>query len=320
MDVKFVYRTHYMFSVGKDRTVKYWDADKFELLLTLEGHHAEVWCLTISSRGDFIVTGSHDRSIRRWDRTEEQLFIEEEKEKRLEETFEADLDNDNEYRYGQKDDAPDEGSVGVPGRKTKETVTAADAIMDALDTAEEELKRLNQHKLEEQNNGRPAKFQPNVIMQGQSPSDYVLNVVSRIRPNDLEQALLALPFSDALKLMSYLKEWSTVPSKVELVCRVCLVLLQTHHNQLTTTPAARSLLTELKDILYSRVKECKDTIGFNLAAMDHIKELLAMRSDAPFRDAKTKLMEIRKELSKRSDRPDGNERRKKKKKKASGES
>lgn len=76
MDVKFVYKTHYMFSVGKDRTVKYWDADKFELLLTLEGHHAEVWCLTISSRGDFIVTGSHDRSIRRWDRTEEQLFIE----------------------------------------------------------------------------------------------------------------------------------------------------------------------------------------------------------------------------------------------------
>ena len=27
---------------GKDRLVKYWDADKFEHLLTLEGHHAEV--------------------------------------------------------------------------------------------------------------------------------------------------------------------------------------------------------------------------------------------------------------------------------------
>ena len=48
MDIKFVPKTHYMFSVGKDRTVKYWDADKFELLLTLEGHHAEVWCLAIS--------------------------------------------------------------------------------------------------------------------------------------------------------------------------------------------------------------------------------------------------------------------------------
>jgi U3 small nucleolar RNA-associated protein 12 len=37
--------------------------------------------------------------------------------------------------------------VGVPGRKTKETLTSADAIMDALDTAGEEIKRLNQHKV-----------------------------------------------------------------------------------------------------------------------------------------------------------------------------
>lgn len=76
MGVKFVRNTHYMFSVGKDRLVKYWDADKFELLLTLEGHHSEVWCLAVSNRGDFLVTGSHDRSIRRWDRTEEPFFIE----------------------------------------------------------------------------------------------------------------------------------------------------------------------------------------------------------------------------------------------------
>lgn len=47
---------------------------------------------------------------------------------------------------------------------------------------------------EEQNNGRAAKFQPNVIMQGRSPSDYVLNVISSIRPNDLEQALLVYYF------------------------------------------------------------------------------------------------------------------------------
>lgn len=47
---------------------------------------------------------------------------------------------------------------------------------------------------EEQINAKAAKFQPNVIMQGHSPSDYVLNVVSSIRPNDLEQALLVCVF------------------------------------------------------------------------------------------------------------------------------
>ena len=45
-----------------------------------------------------------------------------------------------------------------------------------------------------------------------------------------------------------------------------------------------------------------------------------MRSDAPFRDAKAKLMEIRQEQSKRSDRSDGGEKRKKKKPKPSVQS
>lgn len=76
MAVKFVPNTHCMFSVGKDGLVKYWDADKFKLLLTLEGHHAGVWCLAISKRGDFVITGSRDRSIRHWNLTKETLIIE----------------------------------------------------------------------------------------------------------------------------------------------------------------------------------------------------------------------------------------------------
>ena len=37
--------------------------------------------------------GSHDRSIRRWERTEEPFFIEEEQERRLESMFEEGIDN-----------------------------------------------------------------------------------------------------------------------------------------------------------------------------------------------------------------------------------
>lgn len=47
------------------------------------------------------------------------IKMQEEREKRLEETLEADLDNAVEHRYGQKEDAPDKGSVDVPGRETK---------------------------------------------------------------------------------------------------------------------------------------------------------------------------------------------------------
>ncbi|ONK58231.1 uncharacterized protein A4U43_C09F9900 [Asparagus officinalis] len=315
MDVKFVHNTHYVFSVGKDRLVKYWDADKFEVLLTLEGHHAEVWCLAISNRGDFIVTGSHDRSIRRWDRTEEPFFIEEEKEKVEEQMFESDIDNSNENRYMPKEELPEEGSVGLPGKRTQETLTATDLIIDALDIAEAELKRVDQHK-EDIRSGKGGALQPNDLLRGLSPSDYVLHAISNVQTNDLEQTLLSLPFSDALKLISYLKDWASNPSKVELVCRVTTVLLQTHYNQLTTTPAARPMLTILKDILHERVKEYKDTIGFNLAAMDHLKELMSMKSDAPFRDAKAKLMEIRSQQAKRLNGKEVEKSRKNKKRKA----
>ncbi|KDP29196.1 hypothetical protein JCGZ_16585 [Jatropha curcas] len=314
MAVQFVRSTHYVFSVGKDRLVKYWDADKFELLLTLEGHHADIWCLAISNRGDFVVTGSHDRSIRRWDRTEEPFFIEEEKEKRLEEMFEADLENAFENRYALKEELPEEGAVALAGKKTQETLTATDIIIDALDAAEVELNRIAEHE-EEEPRGRVAEFQPNPILHGLAPSDYVLRALSNVHTNDLEQTLLALPFSDALKLLSYLKDWASNPDKVELVCRVATVLLQIHHNQLITTPAARPILTVLKDILYARVKECKDILGFNLAAMDHLKQLMASRSDALFRDAKTKLLEIRSQQSKRLEaRTDTRDEKRKKKK------
>lgn len=42
--------------------------------------------------------------------------------------------------------------------------------------------------------------------------------------------------------------------QVELICRIATVLLQTHYNQLVSTPAARPVLTALKEILYGRIK------------------------------------------------------------------
>lgn len=57
MSVAFVRDTHYVFSVGKDKMLKYWDVDRFEMLLELPGHHGEVWGVAVSQYGDFVITG-----------------------------------------------------------------------------------------------------------------------------------------------------------------------------------------------------------------------------------------------------------------------
>lgn len=61
-------------------------------LMGLAGAVAQVWCLAVSRGGDMCVSAGADRSLRVWQRTEEPFFVEEEKEKRLESLFEADLE------------------------------------------------------------------------------------------------------------------------------------------------------------------------------------------------------------------------------------
>jgi U3 small nucleolar RNA-associated protein 12 len=43
--------------------------------MKLEGHHGEVWALAISKRGDFLISGSHDKSIRIWEQTDEPVLL-----------------------------------------------------------------------------------------------------------------------------------------------------------------------------------------------------------------------------------------------------
>ena len=92
MGLRFVPGTHCFFTCSKDKTLKYWDADHFEHVLTLPGHQAEVWGLAMASDGSYLASCGHDRSIRTWERTDDQVFLDEEREKALDSMFEAELD------------------------------------------------------------------------------------------------------------------------------------------------------------------------------------------------------------------------------------
>lgn len=87
--VRFQPETHYFFSASKDGVVKYWDADRFQQILNLPGHFSCVWSLDIPMDASFCVSGSQDRSLRVWRRTDDLVFIEEERER----AFEAQADS-----------------------------------------------------------------------------------------------------------------------------------------------------------------------------------------------------------------------------------
>lgn len=61
--------------------------------------------------------------------------------------FESDLDNGLENRHAPKEELPEEGAVALAGKKTQETLTATDSIIEALDLAAEELQRTAMHEV-----------------------------------------------------------------------------------------------------------------------------------------------------------------------------
>lgn len=73
--------------------------------------------------------------------------MQEEKEKRLEEMFEADIDNAFENKYVSKEEIPEEGAVALAGKQTQETLSATDLIIERLDIAEAEEKRIAEHQV-----------------------------------------------------------------------------------------------------------------------------------------------------------------------------
>ena len=282
MALKFVPKTHYLFSVGKDKMVKYWDADKFDPLLTLEAHHAPVWCLAVSKRGDFVITGSGDRSLRMWERTDEPFFVDEEQERRLENLFDEGAEGDDRVRPSSE--LPAEGEAGMAGRKTLETLSAADAIVEALELAEHETKRFAEHEEDnEKSGGKLAPIQPNPLLLGQSPAEYALNAVAKIRPSELEQAIFVLPSSFAVSLLNHLTLWLNAGQKVELTCKIASLVMRLHAHVLGRSPESRRTLVNLRPLLRERAREARDITGFNLAGMkileNYIRDNATVRED-----------------------------------------
>ncbi|ORX52400.1 Utp12-domain-containing protein [Hesseltinella vesiculosa] len=281
MSIRFVWGTHYFFTVSKDKTVKYWDGDKFENIMKLEGHHGEVWTLAVAKHGAFVVTGSHDRSIRIWEKTDEQLFLEEEREKELEELYETTLVSQME-KTGVED-----MEVDAAGIQTMETLKAGERIMEAIDLADEERKGWEAYE-ESKAKGLPGVPPPRntilVAMGDIAPERYVLDTIQKIRANDLEEALLVLPFSKVMSLFYYIDVWAKKNWNIILVSRILFILVKTHHNQIVANRLIRPMLESIRFHLRSQLQRQKDIMGYNRAALGYLQRDWKAKNTSEFMD------------------------------------
>lgn len=261
---------HHFFSASKDRIVKYWDGDKFEQIQKLEGHHGEIWALSVSRTGEFIVTASHDKSIRLWEQTDEQIFLEEERDKELEELYEKTLTTSLEQDEGT---GPEKSEVADAGKQTTETLMAGEKIIEALELGIPDLELVQEW-------AKAKALKPNIAPPDRDPiylafgnitaEQHLLNVIQKIKVAALQDALLVLPFHLVAALFRFLRIWTERQWNMPLTCRILFFMLKTYHRQIVASKTMRPMLDEIRQHLRKALQHQKDEMGFNLAALKFV--------------------------------------------------
>ncbi|KAI9189314.1 beta transducin [Blastocladiella emersonii ATCC 22665] len=273
MQAKFVWGTHYAFTCSKDKTIKYWDLDKYENISTLAGHTSEVWALAIGKFGNFVASASHDRSIRMWEKTDEQLFLEEEREREMDAAADAAMV-----------EAANEAGADANGvaLSSADSLKAGERIIEALQLCLDERDKAAAHA----KSGQPASALPvNPMLLATNcadPESYVLRSLERVRSADLEAALLVIPFSYIPLLLELADLWAEREWNLAVTCRVLFFLLKVHHNQIVASRALRPRLVSLQHHVRAAVERQRDIIGCNMAAFRYLKREKEFLSSSSF--------------------------------------
>ena len=262
---------HHFFSASKDHVIKYWDGDKFEQIQKLGGHHGEIWAIAVSRTGDFLVSASHDKSIRVWQQTDEQIFLEEEREKELEELYDGTLATSLEQ---DEETGDDKGEVVAAGKQTIETLMAGEKIAEALEIGMADLQLMDewsQIKRTQPNAAPPQRHLVFMAYGNISAETHVLSVIQRIKAAALQDALLVLPFEKVTALFTFLRLWAERQWNMPLTCRILFFMLKTHHRQIVASKTMRPMLDGIRSTLRLALQQQKDEMGFNMAALRFVE-------------------------------------------------
>ena len=208
-------------SCSKDKEVKFFDADTYDEVFVYDNFFGEVWGVACSSIGDFFVAVSADKCIRVWRQTQEQVFIQEEREEREErmmlkeaeqEYQEIDIAKSSQIDPFSKDKVVKIETMAA-SKKTAENLKYGEDLMEAIMTADQFKGEIEQYEMEmeeydsKSGRSRPARPRPSPILNNQTIFDHVKQHLKAIRNSELENTLRFLNFKQSISLLYYLEHF-----------------------------------------------------------------------------------------------------------------
>lgn len=258
MAVKFIPKTHLFWSCGKDGKVKQWDADSFVQIQSVSGHLGQAYNLAVSVTGHHLVSCGSDRTIRLFERSHEAIVLEDIQETEREEKEREQLATSSEEVTLAGVVAP----LNLPSRRTVGAEQAVELLLDALEI-------LVQQRGAEKGDPVPLLMR---AYAADTPVDLLVSILARIKPSDLEESLLLLPFTSVCELLKALPEIiAKRTDQTEMLCKVISFLFRIHRKPIVGNQTLMPFIQQMVVDLETTVNEQRDIVGKNLFALKMIQ-------------------------------------------------
>jgi hypothetical protein len=116
----------------------------------------------------------------------------------------------------------------------------------------------------------------NPMFLGKTPSQYILTIITNIKPTQLHTILISLPFDYAVLLIKLLSVMLKQGTQIELCAKTILFVLKIHQSQLITTMNRTyiELMGICRDNMRLRLDATRQMIGTNIAGFQFLQRYL----------------------------------------------
>ena len=145
--------------------------------------------------------------------------------------------------------------------------------MEAIELYRTYQSELAEIKAEEKSTGKSLPTPPlPPLMAAYQPScaeDYMAKMIESVKSSELEQTLLVFPFDVTVHLIEIMETLLEQNRSAETVCRMFFFIVEVNFGPLSSARDMHPLLGRVKGLAEKRLRELRDTIGFNVAAVEY---------------------------------------------------
>ncbi|EZG55342.1 putative WD-repeat protein [Gregarina niphandrodes] len=240
--VRFVFDELVVMAALTDGTLQVWDAQVGTRVTTMRAGKADCRCLAFTAESEELYIATGARTIQRWYKTENQMFLADEQDKE-----QADMD----IRDAARSDK------GLPTSGARDVVVSSRATVKDTQSVKS-LERLTRVLEDCANDGPSAIYK----LMGISANEYLLRSLATIPAERLTEVLIGLPFTMAKNILRVVADelakyrqllklkpstGALVMKRVEAFIKVCLTIIHVHRKYLLTDSAERHLVQTLAE-------------------------------------------------------------------------